>query len=244
MKKILFTTKKIEISEYLILTLQELEKENNAFKNVDFVIHFAGIGDIVPSIEKPLDYMKVNVLGTVNVLECCKFHKVKKIIYAASSSCYGIADTPTDEDHRINTEYPYALSKFLGEQTLLHWGKVYRIPVVSIRIFNAYGPRVRTTGAYGAVFGVFLKQKLSQKPFTVVGDGTQRDFIYVTDVARAFYNAATINTKEQIFNLGANSPESINKLVSLIGGDVVYIPERPGEPSVTWANNSLIKNLD
>ncbi len=224
------------------LDITELDKENNAFKNADFVIHFAGIGDIVPSIEKPLDYMKVNVIGTVNVLECCKFHKVKKVIYAASSSCYGVADTPTDEDHQINTEYPYALSKFLGEQTLLHWGKVYRLPVVSIRIFNAYGPRVRTTGVYGAVFGVFLKQKLSKKPFTVVGDGTQkRDFIYVTDVARAFYNAATINTKEQIFNLGANSPESINKLVGLIGGDVVYIPERPGEPRVTWANNSLIK---
>ena len=74
---------------------------------------------------------------------------------------------------------------------MLHWHRVYRLPVNSIRIFNAYGPRVRTTGAYGAVFGVFLRQKLAGKPFTVVGDGTQRrDFIYVTDVAAAFLAAA------------------------------------------------------
>ena len=130
--------------------------------------------------------------GTVRVLECARARaRCKKFVYAASSSCYGLAATPTREDHPIAPQYPYALSKYQGEQAAFHWHQVYRLPVNSIRIFNAYGPRVRTTGAYGAVFGVFFKQKLAGKPFTVVGDGTQRrDFLYVTDVAAAFLRAA------------------------------------------------------
>ena len=155
------------------------------------VFHFAGIGDIVPSIERPTDYMDTNVQGTVRVLECARAAKVEKFVYAASSSCYGLAAVPTREDHPIAPEHPYALSKYLGETAVLHWHQVYRLPANSIRIFNAYGPRVRTTGAYGAVFGVFFKQKLAGKPFTVIGDGTQRrDFLYVTDIAEAFLRAA------------------------------------------------------
>ncbi len=98
---------------------------------------------------------------------------MQKLVYAASSSCYGLADTPTREDHKIDPQYPYALSKYQGEQAAFHWHRVYKQPVNAIRIFNAYGVRVRTTGAYGAVFGVFFKQKLAGKPFTVVGDGSQ-----------------------------------------------------------------------
>jgi UDP-glucose 4-epimerase len=108
---------------------------------------------------------------------------------------------------------------------------------VAIRIFNAYGPRVRTTGVYGAVFGVLLAQKLKGKPLTVVGDGTQRrDFVYVTDVARAFLLAAESNASGEVFNLGAGNPQSINRLVELIGGEVTYVPKRPGEPDCTWAD--------
>ena len=129
--------------------------------------------------------MDVNVQGTVRVLECARHARVRKFVYAASSSCYGLASTPTSEDHPIDPQYPYALSKYQGEQAVFHWHKVYKLPVNSICIFNAYGTRVRTTGVYGAVFGVFLKQKLAGKPFTVVGDGAQsRDFIYASDVAR------------------------------------------------------------
>ena len=137
------------------------------------MFHFAGIGDIVPSIERPMEYMDTNVQGTVHVLEAARTRGVRKFVYAASSSCYGLAATPTREDHPIAPQYPYALSKYQGEQAAFHWHQVYRLPVNSIRIFNAYGTRVRTTGAYGAVFGVFFKQKLAGKPFTVVGDGTQ-----------------------------------------------------------------------
>jgi UDP-glucose 4-epimerase len=211
------------------------------FHGAKYVFHFAGVGDIVPSIERPLDYMSTNVQGTVHMLECARHAGVAKFVYAASSSCYGLAHVPTREDHPINTGYPYALSKYHGEQAAFHWHQVYKLPVNSIRIFNAYGTRSRTSGAYGAVFGVFLRQKLAGKPYTVVGDGTQsRDFLYVTDVALAFLAAAQTPHICRIYNLGAGNPQSVNRLVELLGGEVDYIPKRPGEPDSTWADISRI----
>lgn len=222
--------------------IRRLEANDAVFKGVDYVFHLAGIGDIIPSIERPIDYMDVNVQGTVRVLEAARAQHAKKFVYAASSSCYGLAATPTTEDHPIDTQYPYALSKYLGEQSVLHWAKVYELPANSIRIFNAYGPRVRTTGAYGAVFGVFLRQKLAESPLTVVGDGTQRrDFVHVRDVAEAFCRAAETSLSGEVWNCGANDPKEVNELVDLIGGTVSYIPKRPGEPDCTWADTSRIR---
>lgn len=224
--------------------INKLKEDASIFSDVDYCFHLAGIGDIVPSIEKPLDYLQTNVQGTVKVLEACRNFGIMKTIYAASSSCYGIADTPTEESHSIDPKYPYALSKYLGEKVLFHWNKVYKLPVNSICIFNAYGTRVRTTGVYGAVFGVFLKQKLAGKPFTVVGDGKQtRDFVYASDVAEAFYLAALSDISNERFNVGGGNPQSINYLVELLGGDVSYLPKRPGEPDITHANISKIQKM-
>lgn len=221
--------------------IRDVQPGTALFDGVTHVFHFAGIGDIVPSIERPLDYMSTNVQGTVMMLECARAANsgagVRKFVYAASSSCYGLASTPTREDHPIAPQYPYALSKYQGEQATFHWHKVYKLPVNAIRIFNAYGTRSRTSGAYGAVFGVFLKQKLAGKPFTVVGDGTQtRDFLYATDVAEAFLAAGETKRTAEVWNLGAGNPQSVNRLVELLGGPVVYIPKRPGEPDCTWAD--------
>jgi UDP-glucose 4-epimerase len=217
--------------------VRSLQPGCSLFRDVTHVFHFAGIGDIVPSIERPAEYMSVNVQGTVAVLEAARAARAGKVVYAASSSCYGLAATPTREDHPIAPQYPYALSKYQGEMAGLHWHQVYGLPVNAIRIFNAYGTRVRTTGAYGAVFGVFFKQKLAGKPFTVVGDGTQRrDFVYASDVARAFLAAAETPLSGEIWNVGAGNPQSVNRLVELIGGDQVHIPKRPGEPDCTWAD--------
>lgn len=224
--------------------IRELEPDSSIFDGARYVFHLAGIGDIVPSIERPIDYMDVNVQGTVRVLECARAAGAQKLVYAASSSCYGLADTPTREDHKIDPKYPYALSKYQGEQAVFHWHKVYDLPVNSICIFNAYGPRVRTTGAYGAVFGVFLRQRLAGAPYTVVGDGTQaRDFIYVRDVAEAFRAAAETDTVGERFNVGAGDPQSINRLVEILGGEVTYVPKRPGEPDVTHADITKINSL-
>jgi len=213
------------------------------FAGADYVFHFGGIGDIVPSIERPLEYMRANMNGTLATLEAARHARVRKFVYAGSSSCYGASpDVPTSEDAPVEPEYPYALSKYLGECAVLHWGKVYRLPVVSIRMFNIYGPRSRTGGVYGAVFGVFLAQKVKGQPFTVVGDGTQtRDFVYVTDVTQAFLLAAESACANEVFNLGAGRPQSVNRLVELLGGRVVHVPKRPGEPDCTWADIRKIR---
>lgn len=218
-----------------------LAPDAGVFRGVDYLFHFGGIGDIVPSIERPLEYMRANVSGTLAVLEGARYAGVRKFLYAASSSCYGLADVPTPETAPLRPAYPYALSKYLGELAVLHWAQVYGLPVISLRMFNVYGPRVRTTGTYGAVFGVFLAQKANGRPFTVVGDGTQRrDFVYVTDVAEAFLAAAESPLSGEVYNVGAGNPQSINRLVELLGGPVVHVPKRPAEPACTWADISKI----
>ena len=208
------------------------------FRGADLVFHLAALADIVPSIENPTEYYKSNVTGTFNVLQACRKHKVKKIIYAGSSSCYGIPDEyPTKEIASIRPEYPYALTKNLGEQLVMHWCKLYNLPAISLRFFNVYGPRARTSGTYGAVFGVFLAQKLANKPFTVVGDGNQtRDFTFVSDVVSAIVAAAESDLSGEVINIGSNNTYSINRLVELLGGEITYIPKRPGEPDCTWAD--------
>ena len=223
--------------------INSVELSSSLFKNVDFILHFAGIGDIVPSIHKPEEYMSVNVLGTVHLLEAMRKNSIKRMVYAASSSCYGANPiVPTDEGSEIKTEYPYALSKYMGETCAFHWAKVYGLEINSIRIFNAYGTRSRTSGAYGAVMGVFLKQKLEKKPFTLVGTGKQkRDFVYVTDVAKAFILAAQTKKHGEIWNLGSNKPIEINYLIKLLNGPTVSLPNRPGEPEITWANTKKIE---
>jgi UDP-glucose 4-epimerase len=223
----------------------DLRPDSPIVGGAELVFHFAGIGDIVPSIERPLDYMRANVTGTLALLEACRQAGVRKLVYAASSSCYGLArELPTSEAAPVQPEYPYALSKWLGECAVLHWEQVYRLPANSIRLFNVYGPRARTTGAYGAVFGVFLAQKARGRPFTVVGDGTQtRDFVYVTDVARAFLMAAESFVTGEAFNVGAGQPQSINRLVALLDGDAVHMPARPGEPDCTWADIGKIERV-
>jgi UDP-glucose 4-epimerase len=212
-------------------------------EGVDWVFHLAGLADIVPSIERPLDYHRANVDGTVAVLDTARRAGVKRFVYAASSSCYGIPDVyPTGEGAGIRPMYPYALTKHVGEIYALRWWEMYRLPVVSLRLFNVYGPRSRAAGAYGAVFGVFLAQKRAGRPFTVVGDGTQtRDFTFVTDVVDAFVRAAGSGACGEVFNVGTGRPQSVNTLVALLDGPIVHVPRRPGEPDCTCADTTRIR---
>jgi len=225
--------------------IADYESIKDLFRGIDQVFHIAALADIVPSIRMPFTYHHSNVDGTISVLEGARAGGVKRFIYAASSSCYGIPDHyPTPETAPARPQYPYALTKYVGEQYVLHWGNIYDLPVVSLRFFNVYGPRSRTSGTYGAVFGIFLAQKLAGEPFTVVGDGTQtRDFTFVSDVVAACLAAADSDIRQESMNVGGGNPVSVNKLVKLLGGDVVHIPKRPGEPDCTHADISKINKL-
>lgn len=217
----------------------------STLKGIDWVFHLAGFADLVPSIQNPEQYYHANVQGTFALLEACRHVQVQRFIYTASSTCYGIPDQyPTPETHHCSPEHPYALTKYLGEQLVMHWAKVYKLPALSLRLFNVYGPRSRTTGAYGAVFGVFLAQKLAEKPFTVVGDGRQtRDFTFVSDVVEAFVKAAESDITGEVLNVCSGQPQSVLTLVELLGGPVVHIPKRPGEPDCTWGDITKAKTL-
>jgi UDP-glucose 4-epimerase len=225
--------------------IRSREQLQPCFAGVDWVFHLAGLADIVPSIETPGLYFSTNVQGTLNVLECARAVPVRRFVYAASASSYGIPDVyPTPETAPIRPRYPYALTKYMGEQLVLHWAQTYQVPALSLRLFNVYGPRSRAAGAYGAVFGVFLAQKIHDRPFTVVGGGGQtRDFTFVTDVADAFICAAESSVSGEAMNVGSGDHYSVNRLVELLGGKVVHIDKRPGEPDCTFADVGKIQRL-
>ena len=221
------------------------EFDDSLFKDTDYVFHLAALADIVPSIDEPFKYHQANVTATIRVLEACRKYRVKKLVYSASNSCYGIPDSyPTLETAEIKPEYPYAFMKAIAEQYVLFWGKVYNIPVISLRYFNVFGTRARTNNTYGAVFKVFLTQKLHNQPLTIVGDGRQtRDFTYVTDIARANLLAAESEVQGEIINIATGKPQPVNYLAQLIGGSTVSIPKRPGEPDSTHADITKAKVL-
>jgi len=221
------------------------EFDDSIFEGVDYVFHMAALADIVPSIEEPVKYHNANVTGTIRVLEASRKHNIKKLVFSASSSCYGIPDKyPTPETAEARPQYPYAFTKYISEQYALFWSGLYKLPVISLRYFNVYGTRARTNNTYGAVFKVFLKQKLENKPLTIVGDGSQtRDFVYVTDVAKANLIAARSDINGEVINIGTGNLQSVNYLVKLIGSPTVHIPKRPGEPDSTHADITKAKKL-
>jgi UDP-glucose 4-epimerase len=230
--------------EVMAADIRDRDAIKKAFEGVDRVFHLAARADIVPSIVEPREYFESNVDGTFNVLEAARDFGISRMIYIASSSCYGIPDAyPTREDAHIRPQYPYALTKYLGEQLALHWAQTYDLPIVSLRFFNVYGPRARTSGTYGAVFGVFLAQLLAGEPLTIVGDGEQtRDFTFVTDVVDAIVTAANSDVSGDVFNVGSGASVSVNRLVELLGAEkTVNIPKRPGEPDCTLADMTHIK---
>ena len=207
----------------------------------DFIFHHAAISDTRVYDQEII--MKTNVNSFYSLLR--KANEDNSIlIYASSAATYGNLPSPQTEGFE-NPENTYGFSKYIMDQIALSFSNQNpEMTIVGLRYFNVYGPRARTSGTYGAVFGVFLAQKISNKPFTVVGDGTQtRDFTFVSDIVDALTVSAKSNVSGEIINIGSNATHSINKLVKLLGGDLVYIPKRPGEPDCTWADISKASKL-
>lgn len=224
--------------------IRQREELPSLFKGVDWVFHLAALGAVTPSLTNPAEYFDVNVTGTLNVLESARIARVKRFIYTASCSCYASCDFPVAEASLLRPKTPYALTKYLGEELVMHWSKVYALPGISLRLFNVYGPRANAEGPYGGVVGVFLKQRFDKQPLTVVGDGKQtRDFIFVSDVVDAYYAAALSRSTGEIFNVGSSATTSINHLAQIMQGDVSYIPKRPDELEHSCADISKIKKM-
>ncbi len=229
---------KVDISQFDLI--------KHSFNGVNWVFHLASRADANFSLQNPLIYHKVNVEGTAAVLEASRAKGVQRIIYAASSSCYGIPErVPTSELTAILPESPDALTQYQAEQNILHWERIYGIPALSLRIFNVYGPRARSRKTFGEVFQVFLTQKLNHEPFTIAGDGTQsRDFIYVADVVDALMMAAESELSGEVLNVGSGQSTSINTLVKLLGGGATTpIARHANEADKTCADITKIKQL-
>jgi UDP-glucose 4-epimerase len=243
-------------SRFFNADIRDFSKIKNLFHDVDYVFHTAAQARIQRSIKNPLETFENNTTGTLNVLLASRDAKVKKVIYSASSSAYGEQEKmPLRENIETKPKNPYALSKVIGEQLCGLFSELYGLKTVSLRYFNVYGPRQFDEGAYATVVGIFLKQKLGNKPLTLVGDGTQkRDFSYISDVVSA--NLLAMNSKignGEIINVGTGRNYSINEIAEMILGMHIgeairrklatYIPPRPAEVSETLADTSKARKL-
>lgn len=225
----------------------DLEAIRPAFEGVDGVFHMGARPSVPFSIEQPVESTKINVMGTVNVLEACRLAKVKRVVYSASSSAYGIQPVlPQRVDMPTDPLSPYALQKLTGEHFCKQYAKHFGVETVSLRYFNVYGPRMNDTGAYVPVFTFFIRQKLAGQPLTIFGDGeTSRDFTHVSDVVQANILAmqSTKVGKGEVLNAGAGGNITLNQVAKLFGGPVQYLPFREGDVPRSQADISLTRQL-
>ncbi|MFQ6082607.1 MAG: SDR family oxidoreductase [Candidatus Aminicenantia bacterium] len=233
-------------AKFFEVDLGDFKKIRPVFEGVDFVFHLAAVPRLVPSIQDPISAHQNNLTSTLNVLVASKEAKVKKLIYASSTSVYGNQkNLPLREETRPNPLNPYALQKYAGELYCKIFAELYGFSTVSLRYFNVFGPRQSSEGDYACVIGIFLRQKKEGKPLTIVGDGNQRrDFSYVKDVVRATILAAEKNVGGgEVINVAAGNNYSVNELAEIIGGPKINIPLRPGEIRESLADISKAKKL-
>lgn len=225
--------------------LRDLDKIKPYFIGVDYVFHQAALARVQPSIEDPVTYNDHNVNSTLNVLAAAKDAKVKKVVYAASSSAYGDQKKmPLTEDMPANAISPYGLQKYIGEEYCRLFSYVYKLPTVCLRYFNVFGPRMVTEGAYASVVAIFISQKKNNQPLTIVGDGKQqRTYTFVKDIAQANILAAGSDISDgRPINTGQSNEYSVNQIAEIIGGPTVNIEPRI-EPRRNLCDNSLAKEL-
>ena len=223
----------------------ESDKLIKIFHQADVVFHLAALARVQPSIDNPFPYHHANVTSTLNVLYAAHKANVQKVVYSASSSCYGdTLKVPQKEDDPTNPLSPYGLQKYIGEQYCRMFSQVYNLDTVSLRYFNVYGERMSLEGAYCLVTGIFARQMQQKKPLTITNNGEQRrDFTYVGDVVQANMLAAKYPTKlnGEVFNIGNGKNSSINEVADMFGGKKTY-GEKRLEPFETLADNNKAKN--
>jgi len=217
-------------------SVTELTLLEEAFENVDYVFHEAAIPSVSRSIKEPIQSHETNITGTLNVLLAAKDNKVKKVIYASSSSVYG--DTPTlpkNEDMTPCPLSPYAVSKLTGEYYCIIFMKIFGLNTVCLRYFNVYGPYQDPTSEYAAVIPKFITCVNNDKSLVIYGDGKQtRDFTFISDVVEANI-LAVVSNSTGIFNIASGVQITIDELSKMIlkiadkNVDIHYDDPRPGD---------------
>ena len=238
---------KIDFREADILDFDAIQ---SACQGVDYVLHQAAIPSVPKSVADPARSNKVNVEGTLNVLIAARDAKVKRVVYAASSSAYGDSPTlPKREDMPSNPLSPYAVAKLTGEMYMKVFHGVYGLSTVCLRYFNIFGPHQDPTSQYSAVLAKFITQMLRGERATIYGDGKQsRDFNYIDNAISANLLAATAPEADvagQTFNIATGHRFDLNETVELLkpltgySGDVNYEAERSGDIKHSLADISL-----
>ena len=237
--------KKSTFLEYDLCAIPN-HKLTTILKDIDVVFHMAALARVQPSIDDPLPYHDANVTATLNLLHACCKADVKRVVYSASSSCYGNTDkVPQKEEDPINPLSPYGLQKHIGEQYCKLFSDIYDLDTVSLRYFNVYGERMSLSGAYCLVTGIFARQMKEGSTLTITNDGNQkRDFTYVGDVVKANILAGAHNHRlnGDVFNIGNGNNFSINQVADMFGGEKTY-GEKRLEPFETLADNSKAKKI-
>jgi nucleoside-diphosphate-sugar epimerase len=241
---------KIDLQEIDLVDLQATER---ACRGVDYVLHQAAIPSVPRSVKNPLESNRANVDATVNLLIAARDAKIKRVVYAASSSAYG--DTPTlpkREDMLPSPISPYAVAKLAGENYMRSFWRCYGLETVSLRYFNVFGPRQDPTSPYSGVLAKFTTQMLHGEQPTIFGDGQQsRDFTFVENVVNANLLACSAPAKEvagAVFNIATGVRFDLNETVRLLkkltgySGEVNYAPERAGDVKHSLADLSLATN--
>ncbi len=229
------------------IDIADFEKIKPLFQGVDYVFHLAALARVPLSIEDPINTSKTNILGAINVFKASAESGVKRVVFASSSSVYGNQEKmPLKENMYCQPLSPYALQKLTAENFAQLFSDIYKIPIISLRYFNVYGPRLNFDSEYSLVIGKFLKQKKEGKPLTIFDDGEQaRGFCYVDDVVEANIKAMESEKIKggEVINVGSDKSNSINYLAELIGGEVEYFPPRIGDVRNSQADLTLAKEL-
>lgn len=229
--------------DFYNVSITDFEAITPLFTGVDYVYHLASLARVRPSLKQPLSYNKVNVTGTLNVLEASRLCGVKKVIFASSSSVFGNKDQAYTEDMEHNPLNPYALQKSIAEQYIRLYNQLYGLNYTILRFFNVYGPRQINGGAYSTVIGTFLEQQSQGQPLSIFGDGEQRrDFTHIRDTINACVKALYKGSQES-FNVGRGDNRSVNEIADLISSNKVYLPEVQGEAKYTLCDNSRAKEI-
>jgi UDP-glucose 4-epimerase len=226
----------------------DYDKIRPIFDGIDYVLHLAAESRIQPAIENPLLAVKTNSFGTATILQCSREAKVKRLVYSSTSSAYGLNSFPNYEDQLDDCLNPYSVSKVSGEKLCTMYNDLFNLETVILRYFNVYGPRNPSKGQYAPVISIFKRQKDSDEPLTIVGDGEQRrDFTHVNDVINANILAATKDIDKEflgtVFNIGTGKNYSINQIAKMFNHKSINMPNRLGESRITLADNSKAKNI-